>query len=85
MKLSPRMVEALKNINQYGEYELWELSDWHLWNAVKGGQGAPIIRTDTMKGLIKRNLVQEKYDKKRPLWKWTAMLTDSGKNILLKI
>lgn len=79
LKLTPRMVAALKNMLQYGDYELWELRYWNTWNAVKGGQGAPSIRTDTMKGLVKRGLVQEKYNKTRPLYKWTATLTDASR------
>lgn len=81
-KLSKRMVAALENMRQYGDYELWEMRYWNTWNAIKGGQCAPSIRTDTMKGLVKRGLVQEKYDKKRPLYQWTATLTDTGREYL---
>lgn len=73
------MVTALKNMRQYGDYELWELRYWNTWNAVKRGQCAPSIRTDTMKGLVNRGLVQEKYDKNRLLYKWTATLTVAGR------
>lgn len=83
LKLTPRMLTALENMRLYGDYELWELRYWNTWNAAKDGQCAPSIRTDTMKGLVKRGLVQEKYDKTRSLYKWTAMLTDASKRMLV--
>lgn len=79
--LSPRMRNAIRDMYQHGDYELMELQQWNWWQSIRKGEGSPNIRTDTMKGLINRGLVQESYDKKRVLCKWTATLTDAGKNI----
>lgn len=78
-KLSKLMATALENMLGYGDYELWELRRWNTWNAVKNGQCAPSIRTDTMQALVKRGLAQEKYDETRIPWGWTATLTDAGR------
>lgn len=79
-KLSKRMIEALKNMNIYGDYELIELPQWNWWQAINRSElGISNIRTDTMKGLIYRNLVQEKYDE--ATHKFTAILTEMGKTL----
>jgi hypothetical protein len=66
------MEQALEALKTYGEYELWELTCWNSWHPVTHNPSAPSIRTDTMKGLVKRGLVEEVYNKNRTLWKWTA-------------
>ncbi len=58
-KLTKRMAEAINALKTYGEYELWELTCWNSWHPVVKNLYAPSIRTDTMKGLIKRGLVEE--------------------------
>lgn len=77
LKLSKKMKEAIEALKTYGEYELWELRHWNTWRPVIHNINAPSIRTDTMKGLIKRGLVETSYDKNRTLWKFTAKLVKS--------
>jgi hypothetical protein len=72
------MIGAIDALKTYGEYELWELTCWNSWHPITRNANAPSIRTDTMKGLINRGLVEEIYDKNRVLWKWTAKIILNG-------
>jgi hypothetical protein len=76
-KLSKKMITAIKDMANNGEYEMWELPYWNLWQSVTN-HGVLNIRTDTMKALENRGLVKSTYNPKRKLWKWTAVLTDQG-------
>lgn len=73
-KLSKKMIEAIRNMKSYGDYELWELLNWNTWQPINRQLGTSSIRTDTMKALIDRGFVKEHYDKNRLLWKFTAIL-----------